>query len=88
MANDENASMCDMYELYRGRECEFTCAYIHTSHCVCVVFSVYLTVLTAKESILVATGIATCVVSCVSVSSRRFDWPSVALCRATSPLFL
>lgn len=53
---------------------------------VCVFFSV--TILTARENILVAIGIVTSVVSCVSVSSRRFDWPSVALCRATSSLFL
>ncbi len=60
----------------------FVCA------CACVVVSVYLTVLSARGSIFVAIGIVTSVVFCVSVSSRRFDWPSVALCGATSPLFL
>lgn len=79
-----------MYELYTGRESEFAHMYICMSHCVCVceIFSVYLTVMTARESILVSIGMVTSVVSCVSVSSRRFDWPSVALCRATSPLSL
>lgn len=64
--------------------CTFACLTVR----VWEIFSVYLTVLIARESILVPIGIATSVVSCVSVSSRRFDWPSVALCRATSPLFL
>lgn len=67
MANDDNVSMCDMYELHRGRECGFALMYW-----VFVIFSVYLTVLTAKESILVAIGIVTSAVSCVSVSNRRF----------------
>lgn len=68
-----------------------TCTFACLTACVCACvwfFSVYLTVLTARESILVPIGIVTPVVSCVSVSSRRFDWLSVALCRATSPLFL
>lgn len=55
---------------------------------VSVMLRVYLTVLPARKSVLVAIGSVTSVVSCVSVSSRRFDWPSEALCRATSPLFL
>lgn len=66
------------------RTCTFACLTV----CVCVIFSVYLIVMTARESILVSIGMVTSVVSCVSVSSRRFDWPSVALCRATSPLSL
>lgn len=79
-------SMCDMYEMYRACECEFVPMYICMSHC--VFFSVYLIELTARESILVAIGIISSVVSYVSVSSRRFHWLSVALCRATFPLFL
>lgn len=35
MANDEDVSMCDVYELYRGQECEFVHVYICMSHCVC-----------------------------------------------------
>lgn len=66
-----------------------TCAFACLTVCVCVwFFSVYFTVLTARSSILVAIGIVISVVSCVSVSSIRLDWPSVALCRATSSLFL
>lgn len=79
-------SMCDMYEMFWACECEFVHMYICMSHC--VFFSVYLIELTARESILVAIGIISSVVSYVSVSSRRFHWPSVALCRATFPLFL
>lgn len=58
--------------------CKFACLTVS------VMLSVYLTVLPARKSVLVAIGIVTYVVSRVSVSSRRFDWPSVELCRATS----
>lgn len=69
----------------KGVNVSFVLMYICMSHW--VFFSVYL-ISTARESILLAIGIATSVVSCVNVSSRRLDWPSVALCRATSPIFL
>lgn len=75
-------------------ECDFVHMYICMSHIVCAAYffffcvCVCLTVLTARESILEAIGIVTSVGFCVSVSGRRFDWPSEARRRATSPLFL
>lgn len=35
MSNDGNVSMCDVYELHRGQECEFVHTYICMSHRVC-----------------------------------------------------
>lgn len=77
---------CSVYELHTGRECEFE----HVSLCVWFFFFPVCTWLSwlPDKAYWSRFGIVASVVSCVSVSSRRFDWPSVALCRATSPLFL
>lgn len=63
--------------------CEFVQVLKCANSTVCVIFSGSCTPEEAYWWRLAATS----VISCVSVSNRRFDWPSMAMCWATS-LFL